>query len=391
MTDQHRCIIKDGSRRLFSFQEKACRKFDEMDFPSKKDESYSYFSLLKLCGKSFYAQEISTQKILNFSQNVTCDFLSNIYEQYKLLIDNHYQHLIREETDFFALASIAFSSQTLFISVPKDREVDEFLDIEEILQSKKSEQSGFSNMLIFLGKNAKLKIRIKTKHVENIETLFSRVISVYLDEGSELVIENDLSELDHLWFFDNVRGMLKKDAKLFFVSATQGGLSIRQDLKVDLLGVNSSATLKGLQVLGEHKTAYSHVRIKHLAEKTHSDQHFKQVIFDGGKGVFDGKIIVESSAQQTNAYQLCNSLALGEKALAFAKPNLEIFADDVKASHGATLSKLNKEHIFYLLSRGLTKERASLFLIEGFAREIADFFSGKDVQSFLLSRDEVPL
>jgi Fe-S cluster assembly protein SufD len=128
--------------------------------------------------------------------------------------------------------------------------------------------------------------------------------------------------------------------------------------------------LKGATELTGDNVAHTEVRIEHKAEGARSNQHFKMVLHDQSKGSFEGKIYVDSVAQKTEAYQLNNNLLLGDRATIFTKPNLEIFADDVKASHGATVTRLSEEELFYFQSRGIGKERAGSFLAKGFLKEV---------------------
>jgi Fe-S cluster assembly protein SufD len=112
------------------------------------------------------------------------------------------------------------------------------------------------------------------------------------------------------------------------------------------------------------------VLVRHLAPHTSSLQKFKAVVGTGERASFDGKIYIEKEAQKTEAYQMSQALLLTPDAKAFSKPGLEIFADDVKASHGATIGQIDLEELFYLQSRGLSREEAKQQLIEGFAQEI---------------------
>ena len=149
----------------------------------------------------------------------------------------------------------------------------------------------------------------------------------------------------------------------------------RSSLRIELLEENSEALLQGLWRLKEKKECHTHTLVQHLAPHTRSRQHYKGVLQEEAKSSFTGKIYVHPEAQKTEAYQLNNNLLLSPQSKAYSKPNLEIFADDVKASHGATIAQLNAEDLFYLQSRGLTKKEAQEFLIEGFCKELGECLS----------------
>ena len=137
-----------------------------------------------------------------------------------------------------------------------------------------------------------------------------------------------------------------------------------------LVEEGASVDLQGAWLLDEHQKVWNDISIRHVAPHTHSKQLFKGVLKGSAYSHFKGKIYVEASAQKTEAYQLNNNLILSDEAKAETLPSLEIFADDVKASHGATVGQIDEESLFYLRSRGLSKEDAKHALIHGFIGEI---------------------
>jgi Fe-S cluster assembly protein SufD len=149
-------------------------------------------------------------------------------------------------------------------------------------------------------------------------------------------------------------------------------MTTRHDYRVAMSGENSEALLHGLLTLKDRREAHNNILIDHQAPHCRSNQLFKGVLSDVSRSSFEGKILVRQEAQKTEAFQLNNNLLLSERANADSKPNLEIFADDVKASHGATIGQLNAEHLFYLKTRGLRDIEAKKLLVNGFCREILD-------------------
>jgi Fe-S cluster assembly protein SufD len=141
---------------------------------------------------------------------------------------------------------------------------------------------------------------------------------------------------------------------------------------VQLAEENSSVSLQGLSMLTDQRQAHMHALIDHAAPHCESRQHFKSALAGQSQSSFEGKIFVRPIAQKTMAYQLNNNLILSDQARSNSKPNLEIFADDVKASHGSTVTQLSQEELFYLRSRGLPKEEAKSLLTHGFCKELID-------------------
>lgn len=156
------------------------------------------------------------------------------------------------------------------------------------------------------------------------------------------------------------------------MSVNRGAKALRQDYRVDLVGEMADAKLSGLSLLSGLKQCSTNVLISHIAPHTTSMQLFKAVLDDFSQGSFQGEIFVAKEAQKTQAYQINKNIILGKRAIANSKPNLQIFADDVKASHGATISQLDENVLFYLKSRGVSADAAKRLLLDAFCKEITD-------------------
>jgi Fe-S cluster assembly protein SufD len=170
----------------------------------------------------------------------------------------------------------------------------------------------------------------------------------------------------------SIRSTLKRDANLSIFHATNGAKEARFSANAELLEEQGNALLEALAMLSGERRSDIHALMEHAAPHCTSRQTIKMALSGQSRSHFEGKIYVRPIAQKTEAYQLNKQLLLSDQAIATAKPNLEIFADDVKASHGATVSQLNDEELFYLCSRGLSPSIAKSLLIEGFCRELID-------------------
>ncbi len=182
----------------------------------------------------------------------------------------------------------------------------------------------------------------------------------------------DLSDSNQGWALNYLRSTLKKEATLNYTTAIFGNRTLRQSLKASLLGEKGKVVLQGVWNLHQQAHAHLHVHVEHLAPLGRSLQKFKGVLSDTSQSSFEGKIYIHPDAQKTEAYQLNQNLLLGDYVIANTRPNLEIFADDVKASHGATVSQIDEESLFYLKSRALSSTTAKQLLIRGFIQEILD-------------------
>ncbi|MCB1180928.1 MAG: SufD family Fe-S cluster assembly protein [Chlamydiia bacterium] len=166
------------------------------------------------------------------------------------------------------------------------------------------------------------------------------------------------------------KGGLKGGATLKAIGASKG--NSHQTYRITLDGEGAAADLRGAVFLDEKSKHTTNVLIHHRKPYTRSNQQFKGVLKGHSQSQFEGKIYVDPIAQKTEAYQLNNNLLLSDHAIATTKPNLEIFADDVKASHGATIGYVDERGLFYLQTRGIPKAHATHLLIRGFIQEILD-------------------
>jgi Fe-S cluster assembly protein SufD len=201
---------------------------------------------------------------------------------------------------------------------------------------------------------------------------------VYVPPNADVEIDVDGKGHMHMFLGQGARAKVTGKALSFVANLKRDSflkmvfMAEEVDAKVELAEENSEVQLFGLAKLKGSEESHVNILIEHQAPNTRSQQLFKNVLFDEAKSSFEGKIYVHPIAQKTMAYQRNANLLLSDKAVAHAKPNLEIFADDVKASHGATIGQLDEEEMFYLRSRGLSREEAMSWLVEGFCKEILD-------------------
>ncbi len=163
---------------------------------------------------------------------------------------------------------------------------------------------------------------------------------------------------------------LAEDAKLKLGYVDLGGKLVRNDIQVDLAKPGASCELFGLFMAADGQHIDNHIRVDHTAPRTVSQETFRGIIGDRGRGVFNGKVVVHKNAQKIDATQSSDNLLLSDRAEIDTKPELEIYADDVKCSHGATVGQLDENQLFYLRSRGIDDETARGLLTFAFANDI---------------------
>ena len=351
---------------LNELREHAARALKTQGLPKGRKEPFKYIPLSKLYG---FDSVLSRGQISasDSAEEIVILPLRDALKSYGPMLKKQFA---TNETDPFALLARSLVSDGLFIYVPPNQNVAHPICLKDELQKIGDDfQVSSTAVHIVIGRASSAKIIVDADTHLNEYCRLSH-ISVAIEDGASLKMLHNRKGSEDAWEFESVRAYLKKDSSFESFHITEGGKSVRSDLQAVLQGENSSATFKGLADLQGVRQAHQYVMVEHQAPNTHSEQLFKTVLNDQAQSSFEGKIYVHSVAQQTRAYQLNNHLLLGDKAVANSKPNLEIFADDVKASHGSTMGQLNADEMFYLQSRGIGQELAKKMLKSGFCAEI---------------------
>jgi Fe-S cluster assembly protein SufD len=160
------------------------------------------------------------------------------------------------------------------------------------------------------------------------------------------------------------------------------------DIECDLKEKNCDCSIQSALFLYENEHQEIKTRINHLAKNCKSYQKIKSVLSSESKGVYQGKIYVKDVAQKTNAYQLSKALLLDKESEFDSKPELEIYADDVKCSHGSTSGSLDEDSLYYLMTRGLNRKEAAKLLIKGFLEDVVEVIKSESIKKFIQSKME---
>lgn len=202
-----------------------------------------------------------------------------------------------------------------------------------------------------------------------------------LEENSEL----ELVIIQEESYESSIEVTLKKCSRLKIFTFCLGG-KIKNSLKIDLKGELATASLFGLSIAGGNEIMENHILMRHEVGHTESRQTYKSILSDRAFCVFDGKIRVEKGADKSNAYQLNKNILLSDEATMNSKPQLEIFADDVKCTHGATTGQIDREAIFYLKSRGIGEDEARKILIEAFVEDLVSGINEKELRESIMKK-----
>lgn len=394
--------IKKGDA-LNKFRSKAWDQFLELGLPTNKSEVYRYIKLRQLfsqqyhlpgasqlkaeeiakaiypeCRKSFlvfvnghYFPHLSNRQ--SISQKVSISSLLDATSTFGTFLNNFWMQSLKNETDPFAVLNSALHQDGIFIYIPPKTIIESPIQILHIITDEEKPLLVMPRLNIFAG--AQSQVEIVTNQISLTKTSYfvNQVTELSLDEEAHVHYTQLLcEENEKSWHLDAFRTVLKRNASLKTVFVTEGSSTVRQDYRISMVGENAEALLNGVCMLAGKRESHVNIYMEHQAPHCRSNQLFKTVLNDFSRSSFEGKIMVRQAAQKTEAFQLNSNLLLSEHAHADSKPNLEIFADDVKASHGATVGQLNEDHLFYMRTRGFPEHEAKNLLIYGFCEQVIE-------------------
>lgn len=226
---------------------------------------------------------------------------------------------------------------------------------------------------------------IETVSVEGTASLFVNSVTECFVYENARVDQYYLQLAPTNAHFVNFTQVTQKADSLYknYTYTLPGATLVRNNLHLDLDGTNTESHLYGLYLVGNNQLVDNHTLVNHKKPHCLSNELYKGVLTGNGRGVFNGKIFVQQDAQKTNAFQQNNNMLLSDKAVMDTKPQLEIFADDVKCSHGSTMGSFNADALFYLKARGIGEASARNLLVKAFAFDVTNKIQIPDVRNFV--------
>lgn len=396
----------DPADPLQKTRAKAWDHFLELELPTKKNDVYRYVRLrsffansyepsqmadvaesaidahiLPECAESvaiFINGQFSPQhsRLKGLSARIVIEMLSDGMKTYGSFLNSQMTKSLKDEADPFAAVNTAVHRNGLFVYLPPKTVCDVPLQLLNIIDAGSVPMYVVPRAQIFVGMQSEISI-VSTQAVLSGENYgFNMVVDFSIEEDAHARYTQACPGIkEGIWHFDSLRATLKRDSSLKTVNVTDGSATARFDYRVVLTGPNADVQLNGVWMLAGKNEAHVHVLVDHQAPNCRSMQLFKGALADFSRSAFEGKILVRQAAQKTEAFQLNHNLLLSDRANADSKPNLEIFADDVKASHGSTVGQLDKEQIFYMKTRGFSDAAAKNLLVYGFCQEVIDMIS----------------
>src|SRR5882724_5698700 len=318
----------------------------------------------------FFCAKLSSIKPV--AGGVRIENLSAALAKDSALIEKHLGKYARTNDNSFAALNQAFFTDGAFIFVPKGVEVAEPVQLIYISSAKNSGEVILPRNLIIAEANSKLTV---------VESYISTGNVAYFTNAVTEILAGDNARVEHIKLQDEatsafhiatIAGEFGRASNVTVHSFALGAKLSRTNIRTKLAGEGLECILNGLYLTRNEQLADHHMIVEHAQPHCASHEYFNGILDDKSKGVFHGRIYVHPIAQKTDAKQTNKNLLLSDDATADTKPQLEIYADDVKCTHGATIGQLNDESIFYLRTRGLGPETARRMLIHAFAGEIID-------------------
>ncbi len=379
---------------LNKFKIKLWNKFLKNGIPNKKNEEYKYTDLKKyfesfnnnleiqnhglhiIETKKEYQIIISSDK-KNITNNISNIKIYNFNDDNVILENNIILEKIFKDNNPLELLNNSF-----FIA-PIILEINSYLDKKIIIKYELSEENILlmPNIIFKIAPNIKADI-INIFPENKFNSIINDNINIFIEKNSKINY-NIIQTLNKNIIINNSKIYLKRNSSVNINTISNNSSLIRNNLTVILEGENSEAFLNGLYFLENKNHIDNNINIKHLKPNTYSNQLYKGIISEDSIGIFNGKIYVHKNAQKTNAFQLNKILITSEKGVAKTKPQLEIFADDVKCSHGATIGQIDQNQLFYLKSRGIKENIAKQMIIKAFIYEIIDKMNNKFLDDYI--------
>ncbi len=352
--------------------------------PDKKGISRFLFggmrSHLVVFVNGFYSAELST--LLPLPKGIIIGSLAEALKSNDGTVNDNISKYATFNDNVFTALNTAFTIDGAYIYIPDNIVIEDPVHILFISHGSEKFISQPRNLIIS-GKNSQVKI---IEHYENVNAgvyFTNTVTEIHAVENSNVDVTKVQSESLNAYHVATTEVSLDSNSTYESHAVSLGASIYRHNLNVTLRGEGGSTTLAGLYLLSGNQLSDTHSLIDHASPRCTSQEHYKGILDGKSRGVFNGKIMVRKGAQQTNSYQENRNIILSDEAKVDTKPQLEIFADDVKCSHGATVGQLSKESMFYLRSRGIGEEQAKSILIYAFAKDVLKGIKIDEVRSRL--------
>jgi len=387
---------------VHDIRSEAIKTFETNGFPSKKEEAWKYTSLNSILKhdysvfpkqenaleyrdiKKYFLHDIDTYKIVfidgKYSSHLSqtthdgidvCLMSSALNKpKYRLIIENYFNKVATK--DSLASLNTAFSSEGAYIHIPKNKLVEKPIQIIHFSTGNEAALMLQPRNLIVVDENSHVQIIERHQSLTDNPVLTNSVTEIFANKRAIVDYYKVQNDNKNASLIDSTFVNQKDQSHCLVHTFTFGGKLTRNNLNFYQNGERLDSTMKGITIIGEKQHVDHNTLVHHIEPNCESHQDYKGIFADSSTGVFNGKVVVEKLAQKTNAFQSNNNILLSDKASINTKPQLEIFADDVKCSHGCTIGQLDESALFYMKQRGIPEKEAKALLMFAFSNNVLD-------------------
>lgn len=391
----------DSDQTIKNLRKKAIANFATKGFPTKKEEAWKYTSLKPVLKENYtlfphttskltqedidfyFVNNLDTYNLVFIDGKFSAELSKTNNEKFKVLelsearkddslktiIDKHYNKVALQDDSLNSL-NTAFNQEGTFIYISKSVVGDKPVQIFNFSTGSEEATLLQPRHLVVAEENSQVRIIERHQSLTDNPTLTNSVTEIYLHKNAIVdyyKIQNDKHSSS---LIDNTYAIQESNSDYTCHTFSFGGKLTRNNSKVFQKGEHINSTLKGITILEDKQHVDHNTFINHQQPNCESHQDYKGVYDDKSVGVFDGYILVDKIAQKTDGFQSSNNLLLSDSAKINAKPQLEIYADDVKCSHGCTVGQLDKEALFYLKSRGIPEKESRALMMYAFCNNV---------------------
>ena len=400
--------IKVLNQKDKNFRLENLKLFNQQGFPTRNHEDWKFSDINQIFSKNFKNLESFKNEIKPKSINFIKEFDHNhilmvngklensefkFEDKNKIKIKSYNDSnfsLNNEENSLINLNN-ALSNNGLFLEVADNYRFEKAIIIYNVFTDDLRDNLLNNKNKIILGKNSELHIVEYNINQSKNKFIYNTTENVILNENASLKTINLQANQNEGFFYKFSKGKMKSNSNYTSFIFSSGPKFNKIDAEFDLEGENCDCNIKSALFINKDKHQEIKTKINHLVPNCKSYQKIKSVVDAEGKGVYQGKIYVKDIAQKTNAYQLSKALLLSENSEFNSKPELEIYADDVKCSHGSTSGSVDENSIHYLMTRGLSKKQAVQLLVNGFLNEIIGDIKSNSVRKFIENKIEIQI
>ncbi|RNC63990.1 Fe-S cluster assembly protein SufD [Proteiniphilum sp. X52] len=310
--------------------------------------------------------------------------LQQFAKEYPTQFDMHYARIADMHKNGIVAYNTMFAQDGFVVYVPKNVEVEKPLQLINILRGG-VDLNVNRRILIIAEENAHVKLLVCDHAVDDVHFVVTQVTEIVAGPSAQVDFYELEENSEKVTRLSNLFSEQKENSNVVTSGITLHNGYTRNNYRFRLLGEHAEAHAGGLAICDKTQHIDNFAFLDHAVPNCTSNELFKNVLKDKATGVFCGKILVEKDAQKTQAYQTNRNLVSTDTAQMFSKPQLEIYADDVKCSHGLTTGQLDEDALFYMRARGIDKEEARLLLMVAFTRDVIDMIRIPTLQERLIT------